>query len=186
MGGWGDRGSSLTLSELSDGSRLLHSKPRATGSRMTISHHNMSRQSRRPHRKRPAIWIRPDRLLVLRRPSDRAVRQSPPDRVVQRSPPDQVVRQVRQLRGRPAVQRDLGHPYRLSDRLVRPVLQSSRRAPSRLRAQLLSRYASESPSRYFFTEGRANLAGESILKTGQCNFQIRPMPSRPFTILNIG
>jgi hypothetical protein len=57
---------------------------------------------------------------------------------------------VRRFREHPAAQRDLAHPHRLSarldplgplGRLGRLVLQSSQRAPSRLRAQLLSRSA---------------------------------------------
>jgi hypothetical protein len=90
----------------------------------------------------PQNWIlprRPDRLLAQRDLPNRLDRQ------------DQLVPQVLRPREHPAAQRDLGHPYHLSDRLVRLVLQISRRAPSRLRAQLLSRYAYASPSHYSLT-----------------------------------
>jgi len=104
-----------------------------------------------------AIWIRRDRPLVLLRQPVQVVQvvqvilPALLDLQVQRSPPDQMVPQgleVQRLQERPAGQRDLGYPYRLSarvDPVDRLVLQSSQRAPGRLRAQLPSRSAYEAP-----------------------------------------
>ena len=92
-----------------------------------------------------AIWIVPrrlDRLLVQPRLSDLLVQ---PVRLSPLGPGGQVVQLARLLREDPAARRDLGHLYRLSDRVDRLVLQSSQRAPRRLRAQWLSRYAYRRP-----------------------------------------